>query len=195
MKNFPRPSLARSLTYLALAALCATAQLPAVAADPSPPTKAQPGATREIVWDDLMPKDWNPMKELGATDLGQLQDGDPRAAELMKKMQEAFDNAPVNRAMDGAQVKIPGYIVPLEQTKAGEITEFLLVPYFGACIHTPPPPANQILHVHPSKSAKFRAMDAVWVTGTLKTTRSQSGMGVAGYRMDAQSVTAYTAPK
>ena len=99
--------------------------------------------------------------------------------------------APVNASLDGAQVKIPGYIVPLEQKKAGEITEFLLVPYFGACIHTPPPPANQILHVHPAKAAKFRAMDAVWVVGTLKTARSDSGMGVAGYRMDAQSVTAY----
>ena len=190
-----KPSFRRPFATLFLAATCATVLAPAIAAEPTPPAKAQAGAAREIVWDDLMPKDWNPMKELGATDLGQLQDGDPRAAELMKKMQEAFDNAPVNRAMDGAQVKIPGYIVPLEQTKAGEITEFLLVPYFGACIHTPPPPANQILHVHPSKSAKFRAMDAVWVTGTLKTTRSQSGMGVAGYRMDAQSVTAYTAPK
>jgi len=187
--------LSASLARLAVAAVCITALVPAMAAEPSAPTKTQAGATREIVWDDLMPKDWNPMKDLGATDMGQLQDGDPRAAELMKKMQQAFDNAPVNRAMDGAQVKIPGYIVPLEQKKSGEITEFLLVPYFGACIHTPPPPANQILHVHPSKSAKFRAMDAVWVTGTLKTTRSQSGMGVAGYRMDAQSVTAYTAPK
>ena len=183
-----------SLAHLALAAACATMLHPASAADPAPPTKAQVGVVREIVWDDLMPKDWNPMKDLGATDLGQLQDGDPRAAELMKKMQQAFDNAPVNRAMDGVQVKIPGYIVPLEQKKSGEITEFLLVPYFGACIHTPPPPANQILHVHPSKAAKFRSMDAVWVVGTLKTARSDSGMGVAGYRLDAQSVTAYTAP-
>ena len=186
--------LSASLARLAVAAVWITALVPAMAAEPSAPTKTQAGATREIVWDDLMPKDWNPMKDLGATDMGQLQDGDPRAAELMKKMQQAFDNAPVNRAMDGAQVKIPGYIVPLEQKKSGEITEFLLVPYFGACIHTPPPPANQILHVHPAKAAKFRSMDAVWVTGTLKTARSDSGMGVAGYRMDAQSVTAYSAP-
>lgn len=153
-----------------------------------------PGAVREIAWDELVPKDWDPMKELGITDAARLQDSDPRAAALMKKLQAAFDNAPVNRAMDGAQVKIPGYIVPLEQKKAGEITEFLLVPYFGACIHTPPPPANQILHVHPAKAAKFRSMDAVWVSGTLRAARSNSGMGVAGYRMDAQSVTAYAAP-
>lgn len=169
----------------------ALALLPAPAAEPAAPAKARPGAVREIVWDELVPKDWDPMKDFSATDVGRLQDGDPRATALMKKMQQAFDNAPVNASLDGAQVKIPGYIVPLEQKKAGEITEFLLVPYFGACIHTPPPPANQILHVHPAKAAKFRAMDAVWVVGTLKTARSDSGMGVAGYRLDAQSVTAY----
>ena len=167
------------------------AMLPSPAAEPAAPAKARPGAVREIVWDELVPKDWDPMKDFSATDIGRLQDGDPRATALMKKMQQAFDNAPVNAALDGAQVRIPGYIVPLEQKKAGEITEFLLVPYFGACIHTPPPPANQILHVHPSKAAKFRAMDAVWLVGKLKTARSDSGMGVAGYRLDAQSVTAY----
>lgn len=182
-----------SLRRLVIAAIGTSVMGLALAADPSTP-KPAPGATREITWDDLVPKDWDPMKEIGATDIGQLQDGDPRAAALMKKMQAAFDNAPANPAMNGAQVKIPGYIVPLEQKKAGEITEFLLVPYFGACIHTPPPPANQILHVHPAKAAKFRSMDAVWVVGTLKAARSDSGMGVAGYRMDAQSVTAYTAP-
>lgn len=182
-----------TLRRLVIAAIGTSVMGLALAADPALP-KPVPGAAREITWDDLVPKDWDPMKEIGATDIGQLQDGDPRAAALMKKMQAAFDNAPANPAMNGAQVKIPGYIVPLEQKKAGEITEFLLVPYFGACIHTPPPPANQILHVHPAKAAKFRSMDAVWVVGTLKAARSDSGMGVAGYRMDAQSVTAYTAP-
>ena len=154
---------------------------------------AEPGAVREIAWDELVPKDWDPMKEIGATDPGQLKDGDPRAAALMKKMQAAFDNAPANPAMDGAQVKIPGYIVPLEQRKAGEITEFLLVPYFGACIHTPPPPANQILHVRPKQGAKFRAMDTVWVSGKLQTARNDSMMGVSGYELAADSVTKYSA--
>jgi hypothetical protein len=66
---------------------------------------AEPGAVREIAWDELVPKDWDPMKEIGATDPSQLKDGDPRAAALMKKMQAAFDNAPASPAMDGAQVK------------------------------------------------------------------------------------------
>ena len=81
--------------------------------------------------------------------------------------------------------------MPLDESKAG-MTEFLLVPYFGACIHTPPPPANQILHVRPKQGAKFRAMDTVWVTGKLQTLRNDSMMGVSGYHVTADSVTKYT---
>ena len=52
------------------------------------------------------------------------------------------------------------------------------MPYFGACIHTPPPPANQILHVpRPKQGAKFRAMDTVWVSGKLQTIRNDSMIG------------------
>ena len=138
-----------------------------------------------------MPKDWDPFKEFKGMDLSALNDGDPRANELLMKMQEVSNNAPTNPAMNGADIRIPGFIVPLEEAK-GEVTEFLLVPYFGACIHTPPPPANQILHVVTSKGAKFRAMDTVWVTGKLQTLRNDSMMGVSGYHVNATSVTKYT---
>jgi hypothetical protein len=153
--------------------------------------KAAPGQPRQISWEELMPKDWDPYKDFKGMDLAALDDGDPRANELLKKMQLVLDNAPTNSALDGVEVKIPGFIVPLEQAK-GEITEFLLVPYFGACIHTPPPPANQILHVRPQKGAKFRAMDTVWVTGRLQAERNDSTMGVSGYGVSATSVTRYT---
>lgn len=146
---------------------------------------------RQITWEELVPKDWDPSKEFKGMDLSALDDGDPRANELLMKMQEVSNNAPTNPAMNGVEVKIPGFIVPLEEAK-GEVTEFLLVPYFGACIHTPPPPANQILHVVPQKGAKFRAMDTVWVTGKLQTLRNDSMMGVSGYHVSASSVTKYT---
>ena len=42
-------------------------------------------------------------------------------------------NAPVVKALDGIEAKLPGF-VPLEISEAGLVTEFLLVPY-GACIH------------------------------------------------------------
>lgn len=177
----------------------------AFAADPAPQTtsptnplggkaaaaKPAAGQPRLISWEELVPKDWDPMKEFKGMDLSKLQDGDPRANELLMKMQEVSNNAPTNPEMNGVEVKIPGFIVPLEESK-GEVTEFLLVPYFGACIHTPPPPANQILHVRPRQGAKFRAMDTVWVTGKLQTVRNDSMMGVSGYHVTAESVTKYT---
>ncbi|MBT2323003.1 DUF3299 domain-containing protein [Variovorax paradoxus] len=188
-----------------LLALCTAAATAAFAADPAPqatsPTnpiggkaaaaKPAAGQPRLIAWEELVPKDWDPMKEFKGMDLGKLEDGDPRANDLLMKMQEVSNNAPTNPEMNGVEVKIPGFIVPLEESK-GEVTEFLLVPYFGACIHTPPPPANQILHVRPRHGAKFRAMDTVWVTGKLQTLRNDSMMGVSGYHVTAESVTKYT---
>jgi uncharacterized protein len=96
--------------------------------------------------------------------------------------------------MDGAALKLPGYIVPLEATQ-GALKEFLLVPYFGACIHSPPPPANQIVHVVAATPAKgFKAMDVVWVSGKMRVTRVDSAMGVAGYRMEAVAIETFVAP-
>jgi hypothetical protein len=109
-------------------------------------------------------------------------------------MREAWDNAPSNPALDGKAVRIPGYVVPLEETKDG-LKEFLLVPYFGACIHTPPPPANQIVLVVPAKPAGgLRSMDTVWVSGVLKTTRTNSPMGASGYRLESALVERYKPP-
>ena len=158
-------------------------------------SKPATGAFREIKWDDLVPKDWDPLKEFKSINFSLMKDSDPRANEMLKRMRETWDNAPTNNEMDGASVRIPGYLVPLEDTKAG-LREFLLVPYFGACIHTPPPPANQIIYVKADKPPKgFRSMDTVWVSGTLKTLRSDSYMGASGYRMDAVVVEAYVEPK
>lgn len=153
--------------------------------------KSAAGQPRTIGWEELVPKDWDPMKELKGIDLSKLDDSDPRASELLMKLQEVSNNAPTNPALNGVDIRIPGFIVPLEEVK-GEVTEFLLVPYFGACIHTPPPPANQILHVRPKQGAKFRAMDTVWVTGRMQTVRNDSMMGVSGYEVTADSVTKYS---
>ena len=65
--------------------------------------------------------------------------------------------------------------------------EFLLVPYFGACIHTPPPPANQIILVIPPATGalKVRSMDAIWVDGVLSESRVDTDMGRSAYRLEA----------
>ena len=143
-------------------------------------------------WDDLIPKGWDPMKDFKKLDLNKLKDSDPRAQEALQRLREAWNNAPVEPSMNGARIRIPGFIVPLEVVRH-QITEFLLVPYFGGCIHVPPPPANQIIHVFPSRPLKngMQSMDAVWISGVLETLPSTTDMGSAGYRMKAEVVEPY----
>ena len=160
------------------------------------PAASAPGAVRTIAWDALVPTGWDPFKDFKDLNFQAMDDGDPRASAMLKKMRDAWDNAPVNTQLVGQMVRIPGFVVPLEDSKDG-LKEFLLVPYFGACVHSPPPPANQIVHVLPRTPAKgLRSMDAVWISGKLTTGRTDSYMGAAGYRIEAVSVAPYTeAPK
>jgi hypothetical protein len=82
----------------------------------------------------------------------------------------------VNQTLNGKLVRIPGYLLPLEYS-GKLVSEFLLVPWVGACIHTPPPPPNQIVHVKPDKPFETNGMfAAVWVTGTLATTSSKKSL-------------------
>lgn len=87
--------------------------------------------------------------------------------------------------LDGVRVRIPGYIVPLDATAVSEFTEFLLVPYFGACIHTPPPPPNQIIYVKASPALKADSIwDPFWINGVLTTGKIENDMGDAAYRIE-----------
>ena len=169
------------------------ASVAASAASALPLVVVAPAKTplRDVNWDDLTPKDWDPLKQFRDTNFSALNDADPKAIAMLKRMRETWDNAPTNNALDGQLIRIAGYLVPLDETKAG-LTNFLLVPYFGACIHTPPPPSNQIIDVTPKLPTKgWRPMDTVWVSGTLHTLRSETYMGVSSYRMDALSVEPY----
>ncbi len=71
--------------------------------------------------------------------------------------------------LDGRKVRVPGYVLPLEIAQA-KVREFLLVPYVGACIHTPPPPANQMVYVKAPEGFESAGLyTPVWVEGTLFT--------------------------
>jgi len=74
------------------------------------------------------------------------------------------------RKLMGKSVRIPGFAVPLEGDDGFEyVKEFLLVPTFGACIHVPPPPPNQVIHVILDKSVHFeKLLYAVWITGIIE---------------------------
>ncbi len=159
------------------------------------PAAAAATAFKTITWESLVPPDWDPFKEFKDVNLSAMQDGDPRTTELLKRMREVWDKAPVNPALVGQAVRIPGFVVPLEDTKDG-IKEFLLVPYFGACVHSPPPPSNQIIHVLPKSAVKgLRSMDAVWISGTLSNAQTDSYMGASSWSLDAVSVLPYSESK
>lgn len=160
---------------------------------PGPPLGAPtpPVGYRAIGWDALTPPGWNAMKGFDSAELRAMDDADPRAAALLKQMRQAWDKAPVNLAIVGQPVRIAGYVVPLEESADG-LTEFLLVPTYGACIHTPPPPSNQIIHVVPRAAAKVKSMDVVWISGVLTYLRNDSTMGTSSWRLEAVTVQPYS---
>lgn len=168
---------------------------PALSAEAAPAGASAPGPVRTIGWEQLIPAGWDPYKDLKALNLDGLKDNDPRADDALKKMRKMWDNAPINPLLLGQNVRIPGFLVPLEDVPGG-MKEFLLVPYFGACVHSPPPPANQIVHVVLDKPNKrFRLMDVVWVSGLISATKTDSHMGAASYRIDAKVLAPYVEKK
>jgi hypothetical protein len=126
-------------------------------------------------------------------DLSQL--ADALAAEAAPAATQQSPSAPVVEALDGQAIKLPGYIVPLDVTDEGRVTEFLLVPYFGACIHVPPPPSNQIVHVTTELGVLLDALyQPFWVEGPLQVEQSSSELAEAGYQMQAETIYAYELP-
>ena len=96
-----------------------------------------------------------------------LQEAGIDIVKLMAKIKQIQTS--IVKELNGQKVRIPGYLLPLE-VSATKVTEFLLVPYVGACIHVPPPPPNQIVHVkiiHKEGYTSKGLFDPVWVTGVI----------------------------
>ncbi|WP_434968014.1 DUF3299 domain-containing protein [Marinobacter sediminum] len=139
---------------------------------------------REIDWLEMMP----------AEDLSLL--------ENMPELEHEGDGPPllpdeimtgrVVPEMDGVEGRIPGFVVPLKTTDDMRILEFFLVPYYGACIHVPPPPPNQIIHVKFEEGFTLEALyDPVWIEGTLAIQRTENDLGTSSYSMVAEDVALY----
>ena len=95
--------------------------------------------------------------------------------EIMEKREAEASG--VNEDLVGTSVRLPGYVLPLE-FKDRKAVEFLLVPTVGACIHTPPPPANQVVHVvYPQGIEVSGLFTPVWITGPLEAENSVQNIG------------------
>jgi hypothetical protein len=147
------------------------------------------GKPRELSWDDLIPPAGTPLPE-------PVKPIESMASTARKKpstgggspFSHMYPYNPV-MALNGKYVKLPGYVVPLESDAGGLLTEFLLVPYYGACIHVPPPPSNQIVYVRLKKPYLLKSMaDPVWITGTITTQLWTSDAADSDYVMTGDRV-------
>lgn len=146
---------------------------------------------KETAWEALVPANWDPMAPLKELKVDELDDSDPRAIAALDKAMKFWSAAPTNPDINGQSIRIPGFVVVLENHQQ-KTKEFLLVPYFGACIHTPPPPANQIIYVKSSQPiAHLKSMDTVWIQGKIHIEKADTSMGKSGYTMQADKVMPY----
>ena len=184
--------LAVSVTWAATPAAkpaAAPAAPPAIGA-PLPPAVQAPAASaqvKELEWEDLLPeqerKDYAPGPAAPTHDYLSGESG-LAAQQVM--------NFNTNAKLDGQTVKLPGFIVPLELDAEGKVTEFFLVPYFGACIHVPPPPANQMVFVTLKKGVQLETMYAAfWVVGKMSAKGKSTRLGAAAYSIAATALEEY----
>jgi hypothetical protein len=147
------------------------------------PMRAGAESYREISWDDLIPPGV-PYSEII---------GEGEKDDVADTWSPIFDEngAKLNMDLDGQVIRMPGYIIPLESASEG-VTEFILVPYVGACIHVPPPPPNQLVFVTTAEPwPSDQLWDAIWVTGTLSASMQSTNLGDIGYELAANSIELY----
>jgi hypothetical protein len=148
-----------------------------------------------LIWEELMPAGWDPAAIFEELGLNSMADDDPRVEQVIEEFVKRWNASPVNPGIDGRLVKIPGFVVPLD-FEAEQVAEFFLVPFFGACIHVPPPPPNQIIMVRPAEPIRgLAAMEVVWVYGPISVEGYANELGHAGYAIAADKVEFYQVPE
>lgn len=169
---------------------------PAEKTKPTNAKKIDPAKFKEIEWTDLMPKEdfealSNPPAYLNEIEDGSFEDqisnqvANAIANASDDRYQQALVSTKVVPEMDGKAVRIPGFVVPIEFNEERAVTQFFLVPFFGACIHVPPPPPNQVIHVTSTEGFKERALyNPFWIYGVIKTTYTANDIASATYSME-----------
>lgn len=112
--------------------------------------------------------------------------------ELQTAYAKALVSTKVVSKYDNQNIRLPGFIVPLEFDDDFVVTEFFLVPFFGACLHLPPPPPNQIIYVKYEEGMKLASTgQPYWVSGTLSAQSKKNELAHSAYSMTATKVTVY----
>jgi hypothetical protein len=181
-----RPAM---IAVLLVVASGATASVTMAAREPAHKAVAQKGPARivDLDWKELLPE----AERSHFTATAPLPVHDYRGEGGPPAVQAQDFN--VNKSLEGATVRLPGFIVPLEPIKSdGAPSEFLLVPYFGSCIHVPPPPPNQIVYVHTGKRSGIESIyDAYWITGKLHLQTKTTRLGSTAYELSADKIEVY----
>lgn len=164
-------------------------------------------AYETLGWDDLLPEQapqtvFDIQHESPPVSDNQLTiDDDQLSLDMENAIMAANDDLAVLQSgstevlddMDGKAVRVPGFIVPLEFNEKQQVTQFFLVPYFGACIHVPPPPPNQIIHVESEEGIDVGSIyDPFWISGILKTTLTENETATSAYSMKLSVIEKYT---
>lgn len=163
-----------------------------------------------IMWEDLMPEGseeelikqyeefYAMLEKRYAANTTTLADADPYGAiaegsefDYMPQL-GTFDTV---EELDGEHVRIPGYVVPFDFNSDNRQQEFLFVPYMGACIHTPPPPPNQIIFIRAEPAVKVKDIWVpYWVEGTLSTEKTENEIGDTAYALQLDLIQPYATP-
>jgi uncharacterized protein len=158
---------------------------------------------REIDWIELIPDadlealrnppEWIFEVEDGTDeDDASLFSSERAAGDPDSRFMQALTSKEVKPEMNGQHVRVPGFIVPLAFDDRRRTIEFFLVPYFGACLHLPPPPPNQIIYVNFEQGIEMEHLyDPYWVEGILKTTEVSNEVAEAAYHIGAAKVWEY----
>jgi len=147
------------------------------------PSTAFAARAKEIMWEDLIPPGIPYSEIIGEGEIDYEND-------TWNPIYDA-NGIKLNEDLNGSLIKMPGFIVPLVFEGTG-VTDFLLVPYVGACVHTPPPPANQLVFVQtPDPWPSDSLWDAVWVTGVMSTELKSTDLGQSGYAITADKMEIY----
>lgn len=170
------------------------------------PLAAAPDEYETIEWTELIPAEnleilLNPPAAIAAIPDGSSMDQYPSAGDVAtlygdteegRRYQAALESTEVKGELDGRRVRIPGFVVPLAFDETRMISEFFLVPYFGACLHAPPPPPNQIIHSRFGGGLSLNDIyDPFWLEGTLEVGIESTVLGTAAYRMVVDRVSRY----